>query len=96
MQYPASISSEELSQLESVDFDGPIVVVSDLDEDFAEAMDYLKGQTVIGFDTETKPSFTSNSPRHHVALLQLSGRDKAYVFRLNLMGLPAPLVSTVA
>ena len=51
MQYPASISSEELSQLESVDFDGPIVVISDLDEDFAEAMDYLKGQTVIGFDT---------------------------------------------
>ena len=96
MQYPASISSEELSQLESVDFDGPIVVVSDLDEDFAEAMDYLKGQTVIGFDTETKPSFTSNSPRHHVALLQLSGRDKAYVFRLNLMGLPAPLVSVLS
>ena len=60
MQYPASISSEELSQLDSVDFDGPIVVVSDLDEDFAEAMDYLKSQTVIGFDTETKPSFTSN------------------------------------
>ncbi len=96
MQYPASISSEELSQLESVDFDGPIVVVSDLDEDFAEAMDYLKSQTVIGFDTETKPSFTSNSPRHHVALLQLSGRDKAYVFRLNLIGLPAPLVSVLS
>ena len=90
MQYPASISSEELSQLDSVDFDGPIVVVSDLDEDFAEAMDYLKSQTVIGFDTE------SNSPRHHVALLQLSGRDKAYVFRLNLMGLPAPLVSVLS
>ena len=88
MQYPASISSEELSQLESVDFDGPIVVVSDLDEDFAEAMDYLKSQTVIGFDTETKPSFTSNSPRHHV--------DKAYVFRLNLIGLPAPLVSVLS
>ena len=61
MQYPASISSEELSQLESVDFDGPIVVVSDLDEDFAEAMDYLKGQTVIGFDTETKPSFLTQT-----------------------------------
>ena len=73
MQYPASISSEELSQLESVDFDGPIVVVSDLDEDFAEAMDY-----------------------HHVALLQLSGRDKAYVFRLNLIGLPAPLISVLS
>ncbi|HIZ85229.1 MAG TPA: 3'-5' exonuclease domain-containing protein 2 [Candidatus Coprenecus stercoravium] len=96
MQYPASISAEELSQLESVDFGGPIVVVSDVDEDFAEAMDYLKGQTVIGFDTETKPCFTSNSPRHHVALLQLSGADKAYIFRLNLLGLPAPLASVLS
>ncbi|HIZ87056.1 MAG TPA: 3'-5' exonuclease domain-containing protein 2 [Candidatus Coprenecus pullistercoris] len=96
MQYPASISSEELSQLESVDFDGPIVVVSDLDEDFAEAMDYLREQAVIGFDTETKPCFTSNSPRHHVALLQLSGADKAYIFRLNLLGLPAPLASVLS
>ena len=37
MQYPESISSEELTQLDHVDFTGPIVVVSDLDEDFAEA-----------------------------------------------------------
>ena len=76
MQYPESISTEELTQLDSIDFNGPIVVVSDMDEDFAEAMDYLRNQTVIGFDTETKPSFSSGSPRHHVALLQLSGGEK--------------------
>lgn len=96
MQYPQSISSEELSQLEQVDFDGPIIVVSDLDEDFAEAVDYLKSQAVIGFDTETKPCFSSNMPRHHIALLQLSGKDKAYIFRLNMMGLPSPLVSVLS
>lgn len=96
MQYPESISSEELTQLDHVDFTGPIVVVSDLDEDFAEAMDYLKSHRVIGFDTETKPSFTSSTPRHHVALLQLSGGDKAYIFRVNQLGLPAALASILS
>ena len=75
MQYPESISSEELTQLDHVDFTGPIVVVSDLDEDFVEAMDYLKSQRVIGFDTETKPSFTSSTPRHHVALIGAAVKD---------------------
>lgn len=96
MQYPESISSEELSQLEHVDFTGPIVVVSDLNEDFAEAIDYLKGQKILGFDTETKPCFTASAPRNHVALLQLSGYDKAYIFRLNMIGLPAALATLLS
>lgn len=96
MQYPQSISSEELSQLDQIDFEGPIIVVSDLDEEFAEAVDYLRSQKILGFDTETKPCFSSNTPRHHIALLQLSGRDKAYIFRLNMLGLPAPLVSILS
>lgn len=96
MQYPESISSEELTQLDTVDFTGPIIVVSEVDEDFVEAMDYLKEQTVIGFDTETKPCFSSGSPRHHVALLQLSGADKAYIFRVNQLGMPAPLAALLS
>lgn len=96
MQYPESISSEELTQLDTVDFTGPIVVVSDVDSEFAEAMEYLKHQTVIGFDTETKPCFSSGSPRHHVALLQLSGEEKAYIFRVNTLGMPAPLASLLS
>lgn len=96
MQYPESISSEELTQLDTVDFTGPIVVVSDVDSEFAEAMEYLKNQTVIGFDTETKPCFSSGSPRHHVALLQLSGEEKAYIFRVNTLGMPAPLASILS
>ena len=96
MQYPESISSEELTQLDTVDFSGPIIVVSEVDEDFVEAMDYLKEQNVIGFDTETKPCFSSGSPRHHVALLQLSGADKAYIFRVNQLGMPAPLAALLS
>ena len=96
MQYPESISTEELTQLDHIDFNGPIVVVSDVDEDFAEAIDYLRSQTVIGFDTETKPSFSSGSPRHHVALLQLSGEQKYYIFRRHIALLPSPMSSRLS
>lgn len=96
MRYPESISTEELSQLENMDFSGPIVSVSQLDEDFSEAIDYLSVQEILGFDTETKPCFTANTPRNRVALLQLSGEDKVYVFRLNKIGLPAPLASILS
>jgi len=96
MQYPESISAEELQSLEFVSFDGPIGVVTKIDEEFAEAMDYLSSQTVLGFDTETKPCFQASRPRHKEALLQLSGPDKAYLFRLHLLGLPSPLVRILA
>lgn len=91
MLYPESISAEELSHLDFVDFQGPIEVIREKDESFAEAMEYLSSQTIIGFDTETKPCFLPNQPRRKVALLQLSGRDKSYLFRLHHLGVPASL-----
>ncbi len=88
MLYAESISAEEIESLDFVSFDGPIVVVKQIDEDFDEAINYLMTQKVIGFDTETKPCFSANAPRNKMALLQLSGQDKAYLFRLNAIGLP--------
>jgi len=96
MHYPESISSEELSHLEFVDFSGPIEVITQKDIAFAEAMDYLSIQKVIGFDTETKPCFLPNQPRRKEALLQLAGPDKAFLFRLHMLGLPAPLARLMA
>ena len=47
-------------------------------------------QPVIGFDTETKPSFRKGQ-FHHVSLLQLSTPEHAFLFRLHLIGFPTPL-----
>ena len=92
MTYPSSISSEELLELPVANFDGPISVIDNTeDPSYAEAIEYLSAQQVIGFDTETRPTFTSGSPHHKVALLQLSGADKAFLFRLQHTGIPAPL-----
>lgn len=96
MRYPESISAEELSHLENLDFSGPIISVTQLDEEYVEAIEYLSRQEIIGFDTETKPCFVANAQKHHVALLQLSGEDRAYVFRLNKIGLPSELVALLS
>jgi len=96
MEFAESISVEEIEQLELATFDGPIIVVDKINEDYAEAVDYLSAQSVLGFDTETKPCFQPHQPRNQMALLQLSGPDKAYLFRLHSVGLPKPVAAILA
>lgn len=96
MEFAESISVEEIEQLELASFDGPIIVVDQINEDYAEAVDYLCAQSVIGFDTETKPCFQANQPRNKMALLQLAGPEKAYLFRLHSVGLPKPVAAILA
>lgn len=96
MEFAESISAQELEQLETVAFEGPIGVIAERDEEFAEAVEYLRRQPVLGFDTETKPCFESRAPRNPMAILQLSGKEKAYVFKLQVLGLPQPLMEILA
>lgn len=46
-----------------------------------EACRYLEKQKVLGFDTETRPSFTSGCV-NRMALLQLSTYERCYLIRL--------------
>lgn len=91
MPYRESISQEELERLPLTAFDGKIIVVDQLGPVFDAAIRYLKRQRVIGFDTETKPVFQPHQPRPETALLQLSGKSKAFLFRTNKIGMPRKL-----
>ena len=90
MQYKPSISPEELERLPLAAFGGIITVVDSLGTVFDNAIRYLARQKVIGFDTETRPSFV---PRVHygTALLQLSGKERAFLFRVGKLGMPRKL-----
>lgn len=96
MDYPANISAEEIESLEFIDFRGPVVIVAEQDEKYAEAVEYLSLQSVLGFDTETKPNFHAGSSPNRIAMLQLSGMDRTYLFRINKLGLPAELISILS
>lgn len=79
-----------ISTLPKVEFKGKIVVIHSQREVKA-AVDFLMRQTIVGIDTETRPSFRKGLV-HQVALLQVSTLDICFLFRLNMIGLPDELV----
>lgn len=89
--YKISLSAEEIEKMPLDAFKGEISVISKPGRAFNEAISYLKKQPVLGFDTETRPVFDARQPSRHVALLQLSGPDRAFLFRIYRLGMPKQL-----
>jgi len=91
MTFKENISSEEVNLLPTGSFDGEIIVVHD-ESTLNYAVEQLKKETIIGFDTETKPCFKKGKANlNSVALLQLATTDSVFLFRLKYTGLPEPL-----
>jgi ribonuclease D len=80
---------KRITALPVVQFQGKIVVVISAGE-AERAVDYLLSQSILGVDTETRPSFKKGQI-HQVALLQVSTHDTCFLFRLNYLGM-APAV----
>lgn len=89
--WKTSITKAELSELPAETFKGKIRVI-DSEEGMEDAISLLSKSEIIGFDTETKPTF-KRGERHTVALLQLSTSEESFLFRLNKIGMPTSLVS---
>lgn len=81
----AKLSKEELEQFPIVEFTGNIFVINDFEEAARAVAEIRSANTLIGFDTETRPSF-QKGVSHKVALVQLSVENTAYLFRLKKMG----------
>ena len=94
--FTESITPQELEKLEYVSCPGKIIVIDSVGAEFNRAIAYLRAQKVIGFDTETRPTFTPSQPRYSVSLLQLSGPDRAYLFRINKIGMHRRLCNLMA
>ena len=94
--FKESITPKELEALEFASFPGKILVIDSVGAEFNRAITYLRSQKVIGFDTETRPTFTPSQPRYDVSLLQLSGPDKAFLFRVNKIGMHRRLCNLLA
>ena len=84
------ISNEQTALLPAVEFRGEIRIVEH-ERDIAAACKTLAEQPVIGFDTETRPSFRPGVT-FRVSLLQLSPPTVCYLFRLNKIPLAKPIL----
>ena len=84
------ISNEQTALLPAVEFRGKILLVEQ-ERDIAEACKQLARQPLIGFDTETRPSFRPGVT-FRVSLLQLSTPKVCFLFRLNKIPLAKPIL----
>lgn len=94
LSFQKSITKEEVNELPLQAFEGEIVLV-DQDEEIREAVQYLKKFPILGFDTETRPSFKKGRV-NDVALLQLAANSKTFLFRINKIGLSQQLIDLLA
>lgn len=70
------------------------MLIDTLDK-FYSSLTALKQASVLGFDTETKPSFKKGR-KNKVSLLQLADDHNAWLFRLNTIGLPDELAAILS
>lgn len=87
----SKISNEESAKLPPLVFEGEIIIVDKADQIEAACLDIAR-YPIIGFDTETRPSFKAGVT-YKVALLQLSTPLKCYLFRLNKIPLERSILS---
>lgn len=80
MMFQPTIDNDSVAALPAARFDGRIVVV-DSEELVDAACQELERCNIIGFDTETRPSFRSGVS-YKVSLLQLSTPTTCFLFRL--------------
>jgi ribonuclease D len=84
------ISKAEINQLPLIAWQGRIETLSTIDE-MAAAVAQLQHETILGFDTETRPSFKKGE-YYPPALIQLGTPDCVYLFRISATKTLAPLL----
>jgi ribonuclease D len=88
-KYPESITPDELEKCELSWFRGEIAVIEDI-KAFKAIFPRLINSEILGFDTETRPSFRKGR-KNRVSLIQLANNDLACLIRINRIGIPAEL-----
>ena len=88
-QFIHTITKEEIAKLTVEEFKGRIITILSKEE-ADKAVEYLLRFPIVGFDTETRPSFKKGQ-RYKISLMQISTDDTCFLFRLNHIGIPESL-----
>lgn len=86
-----TISKEEINSLPLASFEGEVNLIIE-PKKVIKAFDEITSHEVVGFDTETRPSFHKGQ-RYDVSLLQLALPEKVFLFRLNHTGITKEMIS---
>ena len=76
---------KRIAELPLAVFGGKVIVVLSPSET-EKAVNYLLSHSILGIDTETRPSFKKGHV-NQVSLLQVSTHNTCFLFRLNITGM---------
>lgn len=85
MSFTKSITKEELMELPLSGYKGKVVIAS-TEESIQKAMEEINEFSVVGFDTEARPTFKKGQIRH-ISLIQIGTPEKVYLLRIMNTGL---------
>ncbi len=88
--FQSTIDKEELKKLPLQAFMGTIRVVDSM-AGLKKYLSVLKKEKVVGFDTETRPSFRKGQV-NQISLVQLATPFHAFLFRISALSLPDKLI----
>jgi len=83
------MTREEINECPIRKYEGPVRIICKK-EDLITAVQELNRETVLGFDTETRPSFVKGQT-YPPALIQLAGSKAVYIFQLRNLKFPMSL-----
>ena len=94
MMYQSEITKEEIAELELIQYEGPINVI-DSQESFEREIGQIAINPILGFDTETRPSFKKGKV-FPTSLIQLSTLNQAWLIRVSRIGYPKRLLEILS
>ncbi len=88
------MSKEEINERPIRKWTGPVHLVRSR-EQAGDAVEHLARESLLGFDTETRPAFRKGQ-RYLPSLLQLAGEKEVFIFQIRHLGLPRAVRSILA
>lgn len=90
MMFPISITKDEIMELPLSSYPGKVVIAHTEDQ-IASAMAEISRSSVVGFDTEARPTFKKGQIRN-VSLIQIATAEKVFLLRIKSSGLTDELI----
>lgn len=87
--FEKSITKKEINELPLFKYEGKVIIAA-TEQQIDKAIFEIEEYDLVGFDTETKPTFKKRQ-FNHVALVQIAVPDKVYLLRITQTGITTTL-----
>lgn len=84
--YLQAFTKADINEMPLRRYEGPISVVR-TEKQRVRAIKEMEGESVLGFDTETRPVFKKGKKPGPPSLIQLATATNVYIFQINILSL---------